>query len=115
MNDIEHVVTIQEVVAKESGLKGAGELLAHNRELYVCKARDAAIYLAREGTGLSWERLATMFGARHHTSLIMAHRRVKLRLARAARHNAQFTQAQWHARILEVVQARDVNESKGEG
>lgn len=111
MNDVELVVMLQEVAAKESGLKDSGELLKHNRELYVCKARDTAIYLAREGTGLSWERLAAMFGARHHTSLIAAHRRVKIRLERNVRHDARFTQAQWHAHVLQVVQLKGEKEN----
>jgi chromosomal replication initiation ATPase DnaA len=110
MNDIERVVALQEAAAKAAGIKGVKELLAHNRELYVCKARDTAIYLARETTSLSWERLAAMFGARHHTSLIMAHRRVKMRLARGVKCGT-VAQVEWNARILEAIQPQ-VDETK---
>jgi hypothetical protein len=102
MNDIERVVALQEAAAKAAGIKGVKELLAHNRELYVCKARDTAIYLARDTTRLSW--------VRHHTSLIMAHRRVKMRLARGVKCGT-VAQVEWNARILEAIQPQ-VDETK---
>ena len=103
MSDLELIDRLITVLSKEAGLKKPGELLKHNRELYICKFRDDAIYLAREATkqnSLGWEKLAQIFGARHHTSLISAHRRVSLRIAQKAPRRDGRTWVEWHQYIM---------------
>lgn len=108
MNDFEFVEKIIAVTAREAGLKRSIDLLSGKRELYVCKYRDDAIFLAKEHTTLSWERLAILFGKRHHTTLIGAHRRVQLRLERNPPRKDSLTWAGWHKRLLDQVQPKEV-------
>lgn len=96
MNAFEIVRRLQEVVAKEAGLKSVRELLAHDHELRKAKFRDSAIYLARTKTDLSLEKLGELFGARHHTTLVGAVRREKARLQRHPPRPDKRTWPEWH-------------------
>jgi chromosomal replication initiation ATPase DnaA len=112
MTERDLVEKIIAVLAKESGLEPTKFLKRTGaaRELHVCKFRDDAIYLAREHTrtsGLSWEKLGVWFGARHHTTLIAAHRRVAERLKRNLPRRDKRTWAEWHEYIMERVKAVD--------
>jgi chromosomal replication initiation ATPase DnaA len=106
MNDPEFVQRLQVVVAAAAGLDNVDALLTKTkRELYVCKFRDTAIYLAREHTDLGWERLAEMFGARHHSALVNAYKREKMRLAHNPLRRDKRTYKEWHDFVLAEVQA----------
>ena len=109
MTDRELVDRLIVVVAEEAGLKKSLDLLRRTgigAEQRICKFRDDAIYLAREHTkpdGLGWERLAEWFGARHHSTLIGAHRRVTLRLERNPPRRDGRKWAEWHKFLMDRV------------
>lgn len=110
MNDREFVDRLIEVVAREAGVKRVDLLrrTGSGREHYVCKYRDDAIYLARERTkasSVSWETLGVWFGARNHSTLIIAHRRVAQRLLHNPPRRDNRTWADWHKYILDSVEA----------
>lgn len=103
MNDLQFVKQLQETVAKAAGLEDRDALIhraAGSRELYVCKFRDAAIYLARTNTGLGVIRLGELFGGRKASTITAACQREKLRLQRNAPRKDNKTHAAWHASFL---------------
>lgn len=73
------VPTIVERVAAAFGL-GAAELMSVSRLRSVLRARQVAMFLARELTGLSYPRLAAAFG-RDHTTVLHACRKVEAETA----------------------------------
>lgn len=106
MNDLEFVGKLQAAVAKEAGLDNTEALLhraAGSRELYLCKFRDAAIFLARTHTDLGFPRLGQLFGGRTASTIISAHRREEDRLKRNAPRRDKRTHAEWHAHLLSLV------------
>jgi hypothetical protein len=109
MTDRDLVDRLIIVLSREAGLRQPADLLKRSgvgREQFVCKFRDDAIYLAREhtkGSGLSWEKLALWFGARHHATLIGAHRRVLLRLKQNPPRRDGRTWSTWHAHVMNLV------------
>ncbi len=97
MTDIEFARRVQEVVCAEAGLKKVSFLIKRNQELRVARFRDSAIYVVRENTDLSVEQIGELFGARHHTTVVCAIRREKIRLQRhPIRHDGR-TWPEWHA------------------
>lgn len=114
MTERDLVEKIIAVAVKESGLKKPGDFLKRTgsgRERHICKLRDDAIYLAREHTkasGLAWEKLALWFGARHHTTLISAHRRAAARLVRNLPRRDGRNWADWHKYLMDQVLAVEV-------
>jgi hypothetical protein len=96
MTAFELVRAIQEAAAAEAGLKSVRQLLAHDHEQRKAKFRDSAIYLARTKTDLALEKLGELFGARHHSTLVGAVRREKLRLQRRPHRHDGRTWVEWH-------------------
>lgn len=109
MTEHELVDRIIAVAVRESGLKKVADFLKRTgsgRERYICKLRDDAIYLAREHTkasGLGWEALSRWFGARHHTTLISAHRRALERLNRNLPRRDNRRWDEWHKYLMDQV------------
>jgi len=104
-NELVFVSRLQDAVAKAAGLRNAGDLIKRgkgSRELYVCKYRDAAIYLARECTGLSTIRLGQLFGGRDHSTVVLACTRERLRLTRNPPRVDGLTHAQFHQKLLDL-------------
>jgi chromosomal replication initiator protein len=56
-------------------------LLSTNRTRYIVYARQIAMYLARNLTGLSFPTIAREFGGKDHTTALYAYRKTKERLA----------------------------------
>ena len=107
MNDLQFVRQLQAAVAKAAGLKDRDELIhrsAGSRELYTCKFRDAAIYMARENTALGVIRLGELFGGRSASTITAACKREKLRLQRNVPHKSGMTHAAWHASMLVAIE-----------
>jgi chromosomal replication initiation ATPase DnaA len=96
MNDLELIRSLQKVAADEAGLKSVRELLAHDHEQRKAKFRDSVIFLARTKTDLALEQLGEMFGARHHTTILSAVRREKVRLQRKPLRKDKRTWVEWH-------------------
>jgi chromosomal replication initiation ATPase DnaA len=113
MKERDLVDKIIAVLAEEAGLKDSAELLkrtATGAEHRIVKFRDDAIYLAREATkesGLSLIVLGEWFGARSHTTLISACRRVALRLERNPPRRDKRKWTEWHAYIMEQVNSEE--------
>jgi chromosomal replication initiation ATPase DnaA len=104
-NELVFVSKLQSAVAIAAGLRNAQELVKRgkgSRELYVCKYRDAAIYLARTNTGLSTIRLGQLFGGRDHSTVVLACNREKLRLTRNPPRSDGLTHAQFHQKLLDL-------------
>jgi chromosomal replication initiation ATPase DnaA len=107
MNDLQFVKQLQDAVAKAAGLKDREALIhraAGSRELYVCKFRDAAIYLARTQTTLGVTRLGELFGGRKASTITVACERETLRLRRNLQHKNGMTHAAWHASLLVAIE-----------
>jgi len=96
------------VASTEAGFEEPKYLLRRHREVYAAKFRDDAIYLARENTDLSYSQLAELF-QRHHTSLIGAWRRAKLRRERNVPRRDGRTWIAWHEYLLEKAKAQCVS------
>lgn len=108
MNDLEFVARLQVAVAKAAGLDEPDALIHRNcgsRELYLCKFRDAAIYLARTNTDLGVVRLGELFGGRKASTITAACKREELRLARNAPRRDKKKQAEWHKYLLSLVES----------
>jgi chromosomal replication initiator protein len=74
------VPTIIKRVAAVFGVSET-ELLGPSRLRGVLTARQVAMYVARELTGMSYPRLATAFGGRDHTTVLHACRKVEGEMA----------------------------------
>jgi len=110
MNDLAFVAHLQAAAAEAAGLKSVEELLRKGkggRELYICRYRDAAVYLARKHTNLATPRLGQLFGARHHTTILACCRREELRLSRKLRWRRQnMTLAEFHQMLLDSARVK---------
>jgi chromosomal replication initiation ATPase DnaA len=114
MNDLQFVKQLQVAVAKAAGLKDREELIHRSggsRELYTCKFRDAAIYLARTNTSLGVIRLGELFGGRKASTITAACQREKLRLQRNVPRKDCKTYAAWHASLLAAIETPASEES----
>jgi chromosomal replication initiation ATPase DnaA len=103
MNDLQFVRQLQDAVACAAGLKDRDELIRRapgSRELYTCKFRDAAIFLARANTSLGVIRLGELFGGRSASTITAAYKREALRIQRNAPRKDGLTHAAWHAALL---------------
>jgi chromosomal replication initiation ATPase DnaA len=106
MNDLEFVERLQLTVAKAAGLQNVEALLHRrpgSREHYLCKFRDAAIFLARTRTELGVIRLGQLFGGRDASTITTACQREELRLKRNAPRKDKKTHAQWHQSLLDAM------------
>lgn len=66
---------IQKVVAEYYGIKPA-DINAKSRKANLVRARQVAMYLAKELTNKSLPEIGSLFGGRDHTTVIYAHRKV---------------------------------------
>ena len=106
MNDLQFVAKLQVVIAKEGGFDELNALThreSGSRELYLCKFRDAAIYLARTHTDLGVVRLGELFGDRRASAITAACQREELRLKRNLKRRDGKTHVQWHEHLLSLV------------
>jgi chromosomal replication initiator protein len=72
---------IQDVTAEAFGVTRAA-LLAHDRKPQLSKARQVAMYLARELTDETLPAIGRGFGGRNHTTVLHAHRKIRSELGR---------------------------------
>jgi chromosomal replication initiator protein len=61
------------------------ELLGGSRRGEVVQARQIAVFLAREATGESWQRIAQALGRADHTTVLHAYKQAAHRLRQDAR------------------------------
>jgi chromosomal replication initiator protein len=73
------VSAIQKAVAANAGLE-VHKLSTGSRERRIAQARDIAMTLARELTGLSLPAIGEAFGGRKHSTVLQAVRRVERRM-----------------------------------
>lgn len=78
VNDIEQVVTAY------FGLTPA-DLHSSRKSRTVALARNIAMYLARKDTPLSFPEIARVMGNKNHTTVLLAHRKIKRQLEEDAR------------------------------
>lgn len=115
MNDLELVARLQQAAATAAGLRKVEELFPRGKgshEIYICKFRDAAIFLARQHTELSVIRLGELFGGRDPSTITAACRREAVRLTRNAPRKDHKTHAEWHTSLLDA--ARSSEETNAE-
>ncbi len=74
------VEAIREIVAEYYGLTVA-QLCSSSRAAGILWARQVAMYLAREHSGISLGKIAAAFGGRNHTTALNACRKVEQRIA----------------------------------
>jgi hypothetical protein len=73
------IAQIKQAVCEHQGVALA-DLLSHRRPAPLVRARQIAVYLARELTDLSMARLGRAFGDRDHSTILVAHRKIAQRL-----------------------------------
>ena len=105
MTELELVHRLQEVVAEEAGM-AQRELLKRNNERRKARYLDSAIYVARQNTHFTVEKLGELFNRRQHSTISRAIWREEQRLKRKPPRHDKRTWPGWHAYLL--AKARDV-------
>ena len=105
MTELELVHRLQEVVAAEAGM-AQRELLKRNNERRKARYLDSAIYVARQNTHFTIEKLGELFNRRQHSTISRAIWREEQRLKRKPPRHDKRTWPSWHAYLL--TKARDV-------
>lgn len=74
----QHIITVAQVVeaaARHFGIR-ASDLTGSNRSQRINQARQVAIFLARDITGVSFPQIGAVFGKRSHTTMLHAYNKI---------------------------------------
>lgn len=104
MTELELVHRLQEVVAEEAGMSER-ELLKRNNERRKARYLDSAIYVARQNTHFTVEKLGELFNRRQHSTISRAIWREEQRLRRKPPRHDKRTWPAWHNYLLKKAQA----------
>jgi len=76
-----HVNKIQKTVSKYFNIS-FNDLMSDKKSRDVSLARQIAMHICRSYTGLSFSSLGRLFGGKDHSTVLKAHKKIKIRLAK---------------------------------
>jgi prolyl oligopeptidase PreP (S9A serine peptidase family) len=106
VTELELVHRLQAVVAEEADMD-EHELLKRNNERRKARYLDSAIYLARQNTHFTVEKLGELFNRRQHSTISRAIWREEQRLKRKPPRHDKRTWPVWHDYLLTKARATD--------